>query len=1171
MAKSDSQSTSDQLDALRARIDQLEIEKERYFSLVEKAKLAIIVAQGGRLRYVNPQACSMVGRSAEELYSEPMEVFIHPDDRKLVLERHRRRMQGESLPETATYRVLHADGSMLWAEISVINHVWDGKPATLALLNDVTERMQAGRDLFDSEKRYRLLAEHSSDVIWSYDLNEKRLTYVSPSVERVFGYTADEAMELPMEAWNPPKSLEKLFAALNEELILDQSGKGHGSREIEIVQFHKDGTRIPIGITASLVRNGQGHPTAVVGVSRNISERKRAEEALRSREALLASIYKAAPVGIGVVDANRVIAWANDHLCEMTGYSQRELEGMPARKLYPSEKEYLRVGREKHADVRAKGVGSIETVWQRKDGSRMDIDLTSSILGGTDISQGMVFTALDITRREKAESELQTSYERLKILYDRSPVMLHSLDRNHNLISVNDRWLEVMGYQRAEVIGRPFSDFLIPESQEFFRSRAWPAFLDAGWAKDVTYQMVKKDGGIIDVIINAASERDKNGKVLRTISVVEDVTERKAAERERKQFEERFETVFKTSPVWVSITTVEEGRFLMVNDTFSKITGFSKEETIGRTSYDLGFWMGSDDRERAVDLYRKRGYFRNLEMTMHYKDGIPRNMLWSVDPIEYDGETCWLNVLTDITERKEAELALEQSEEKFRILFDQMVSGFALHEIICDSKGDPIDYRFLEVNPAFERHTGLSRDKVSGKKVTEILPGIDKELIQTYGKVALSGEPIQFELFSPELDRHYEISAFSPRHGQFAVTFSDITARKEAEKQQASLEAQLRQAQKLEAIGTLAGGIAHDFNNILASIIGYSELVLSDIAEDGETRSNAEEVVRAGLRARDLVKQILAFSRRSEQKRIPLRLGPLVQEALKMLRSSLPATIQVITHIPHHESPVLADPTQVQQVLMNLCTNAAQAMHPEGGRLKVELFKEELKAGDIAASWDIEPGKYMVLEVSDTGGGMKPEMLDKIFEPYYTTKEPGEGTGLGLAVVHGIVTTHGGVIDVSSQPGQGSTFRIYLPVSSETTTQEDAPSAESLIGGNESIMFVDDEESLCTAWAFRLRRLGYKVETFSDPLRAEEAFRRNPEGYDLLVTDQTMPGLLGSDLATRLMAISPQLPVVLCTGYSQVIDEPQARALGIKAFLMKPYTSNQLAETIRDSLDRRTG
>jgi PAS domain S-box-containing protein len=1170
MAKSNSGSTPNQLDALRARIDQLKIEKERYFSLVEKAKLAIIVAQDGQLKYVNPQACELVGYSAEELYSQPMEVFIHPDDRTLVMERHYRRMKGEPLPEIATYRVLHADGSVRWAEISVKVHLWDGQPATLALLNDVTARMQAGQDLFDSEKRYRLLAEHSSDVIWSYDLNEKRLTYVSPSIERVFGYSVDDALTLPMEAWNPPESLKMLFGTLSEELMLDQSGQSQGTREIEIFQYHKDGTLIPVGITASFVRNGQGHPTAVVGVSRNISERKKAEEALRAREALLASIYKAAPIGIGVVDANRVIAWANDHLTDMTGYSLKDLKGMPARVLYPSEKEYLRVGREKHTEVRAKGVGSIETVWRRKDGSRMDIKLTSSILGGSDFSQGLVFTALDITRQKKAEAELQTSFERIKVLYDRAPIMLHSLDRNYNVISVNERWLEVMGFDRDQVIGRPFTDFLTHESRAYSQDEAWPAFLEVGWAKDVAYQMIKKDGGIIDVLINATSERDEDGNILRTISVVEDVTQRREAERERKQFEERFEKAFKASPVWVSITSIEDGRFLMVNDTFTKISGFTREETIGRTSHELGFWLGPNDRQRAIDLYRKQGYFRDLEMTMRYKDGKVHSMLWSADPIDYDGQACWINVITDITARKEAEQALKQSEEKFRILFDQMVSGFALHEIICDQNGDPIDYRFLEVNPAFERHTGLSRDAVSGKTVSEILPGIDKELIRTYGQVALSGEPSQFEFYSPELDRHYEISAFSPRHGQFAVTFSDITAKKKGEEQQASLEAQLRQAQKLEAIGTLAGGIAHDFNNILASIIGYSELVMADIPEEGETRSNAQQVVQAGLRARDLVKQILAFSRRSDQKRIILQLGPLIKEALKMLRSSLPATIQVITHMPHEEVAVLADPTQVQQVLMNLCTNAAQAMHPEGGQLKVELYEEELTAGDLVTAWKIDPGKYMVLDVSDTGAGIKREMLDKIFEPYYTTKEPGEGTGLGLAVVHGIITTHGGAIGVSSRPGQGSAFKVYLPESNAHPPHSEKASSGTLAGGDESIMFVDDEEGLCAAWAFRLRRLGYKVETFTDPIRAEDAYRRNPDGYDLLVTDQTMPGLLGSDLATRLMAISPQLPVILCTGYSQVIDEPQARALGIRTFLMKPYTSSQLAETIRDTLEEKS-
>lgn len=1168
MKKSEPDNASEELAALRAQVARFENEEERYRSLVEKARLALVVAQDGLIKYVNPQVCTLVGRSADELLSKPMAEFIHPEHRELVLERHYKRLDGEKLPETDTYKVLHADGSVRLIEISVKPLTWEGRPATLALLSDITEWVQAGQALAASEKRYRLLAEHSHDVIWSYDLGTQKLTYVSPSVERIFGYTVEEALAMPMEAWNTQESLQTIFSVLAEELEYDSAGNRHRTREIEIEQLRKDGEPISIGIVASFVRDAQGNPTGVVGVSRDISVRKHAEEALQEREALLASIYKAAPVGIGVVDSERTISWANDHLTEMTGYSLEELRGMPARRLYPSEEEYLRVGREKHAEIRLKGVGSVDTVFRRKDGTTLDIKLSSAMFAGGDFSQGLVFTALDITRPKQAEAELKASYERIKTLYDQSPVMLHSLDRDYNLISVNDRWLEVMGYQREDVIGRPFSDFLTPESRKFAQNRVWPEFLDAGWVKNIAYQVVKKNGDIMDVILNATSERDEEGRMLRTISVVEDVTKHKMAERDRKLFEEKFEKAFKASPVWVSITTVEDGRFLEVNDTFTSISGYTREEAVGRTSHELGFWLGPNDRQRAVDLYHKQGYFRDLEMKMRYKDGKAHTMLWSVDPIEYEGSTCWINVLTDITERKEAELALQQSEENIRLLFEQMVSGFALHEIICDDSGEPVDYRFLEVNPAFERHTGLTREAVLGKRATDILPGIDKDLIQSYGQVALTGRPKQFEYYSVDLGRHYEISAFSPRHGQFAVTFSDVSSRKEGEEQRAALEAQLRQAQKLEAIGTLAGGIAHDFNNILAAIIGYSELVLADVPEDGELNSNAAQVVQAGLRARDLVKQILAFSRRSEQQRNPLRLGSLVKEAIKLLRSSLPATIQVITHIPRKEPTVLADPTQIQQVLMNLCTNAAQAMHPAGGQLKVEVYEEELAEGDLTSLWRIQPGPYLALDISDTGQGMEPDILSKIFEPYFTTKEPGEGTGLGLAVVHGIVTSHGGALHVSSKKNKGTTFRIYLPVADEDASQTESQSPEPVIGGNESIMFVDDEESLCSAWAFRLGRLGYDVETFTNPLQAEKAYLANPAGYDLLVTDQTMPGLLGSELARRLMEATPLLPVILCTGYSQVIDEPQARAMGIGAFVMKPYTSRQLARVIRDMLDQ---
>jgi len=1157
---------SDDPELLRRRLRQLEQDEERYLSLVEKAQLAIVVAQDGLLRYANSQACLLVGRPAERLLAAPFEHLIHPSDRELVMARHAKLMGGQEAPEAYSFRILDANDSTRWIEARTKNIDWQDRPATLALLTDITDQKRAGQALAVSESRYHLLAEHTSDVIWSYDLATGRLSYVSPSVEKIFGYKAEEALELSLEEWNTPESAQKLLAALAEELRCPPSGDSTPIPEIEVMQYRKDGIAIPVGITATLLRDTQGTPLSVVGVSRDISERKRAEEALSARDALLATIYRAAPVGIGVVSAQRIITWANEHMSEMTGYSLAELQGMPAREIYPDEEEFVRVGREKHAEVRAKGVGSVETVWRRKDGSLINVKLSSAQLA-EDFNQGLVFTALDITRLKDAQDELKASLARLQILYDRSPVMLHSVDKNFRLISVNERWLEVMGYQRGEVIGRSFGDFLTPESREYAIGKAWPKFLHEGSAKDVSYQMIKKNGQVMDVISNASSERDQDGKVLRTLSVVEDVTQRKRAERELRLSQEKFEKAFRSSPVWVAITSVQDGRFLEVNDSFSQITGYTREEAVGRTSHDLGFWPGPDDRKLALDIYRRQGYFRDLEVKMRYKDGKVHTLLWSADPIEYEGGHCWINVLTDITERKEAELALRESEKSVRLLFEQMVSGFALHEIICDQVGEPVDFRYLDANPAFERHTGLNRRDILEKTAKEVLPGIDQELIAAYGEVALSGQPKQMEYYSKDLDRHYEISAFCPRRGQFAVTFSDVSSRKKTEEQKAALEAQLLQAHKLEAIGTLAGGIAHDFNNILSAIIGYTELVLDDLPPHSEPASNAAQVMQAGLRARDLVKQILAFSRRSEQQRHPLRITPLIKEALKLLRSSLPATIQLVSHLPSKEPTVLADPTQVQQVLMNLCTNAAQAMHPQGGVLRVELYEELLPLGDLTRTWDIQPGNYLVLEVRDSGHGIETEALDKIFEPYYTSKEPGEGTGLGLAVVHGIVTSHGGAIQVSSQPGRGSVFRVFLPASDEEPARLDRPSSEPFAGGHERIMFVDDEESLCRAWSFKLRGLGYKVRYFSDPHKAEAAFRQDPSRYDLLITDQTMPGLLGSDLIRRLMETRPDLPVILCTGHSQTIDERRAREMGANAFLMKPYTSRRLAKTIRQVLD----
>lgn len=384
---------------------------------------------------------------------------------------------------------------------------------------------------------------------------------------------------------------------------------------------------------------------------------------------------------------------------------------------------------------------------------------------------------------------------------------------------------------------------------------------------------------------------------------------------------------------------------------------------------------------------------------------------------------------------------------------------------------------------------------------------------------------------------------------------------------QTRLESQLRQAQKMESIGTLAGGIAHDFNNILGAIIGYAQLARYNLKDNAQALKDIDHVLTASNRAKDLVKHILGFSRLTEHLMQPVQLHHIVKEALKLIRASLPSTIEIRQSIASSRTTILADPTEIHQVIMNFCTNALHAMESSGGILDVTLVPVDSDAVDMNDHPDLKPGSYLKLVVSDSGCGIDPSNIERVFDPYFTTKKQGTGTGLGLAVVHGIVKNHGGVIHVKSEPGKGTVMTVFFPRLAGSAEQVvNVPGA--LPTGHETILFVDDETALVEIEKSMLQRLGYRVITEASSTRAFELFRRDPHRFDMVITDMTMPDMTGLDLARRCSSLRPGLPIILCTGYTNKITETLAREAGISRLLLKPVEIRELAETIRRLFDQ---
>ncbi len=395
--------------------------------------------------------------------------------------------------------------------------------------------------------------------------------------------------------------------------------------------------------------------------------------------------------------------------------------------------------------------------------------------------------------------------------------------------------------------------------------------------------------------------------------------------------------------------------------------------------------------------------------------------------------------------------------------------------------------------------------------------------------------------------------------------FSVILHRRQSEEDRKQLESELRQAQKLEAIGTLAGGIAHDFNNILSSILGYSELLIEDAEKDTLFEQNLKQIYAAGVRAKDLVKQILTFSRQTESEWMPLNVKLLVKESVKLLRASLPTSIEIEQKL-ETDTLVQGDPAQIHQIVMNLCTNAAQAMD-NTGVMTIRLQQTDLDAEFVASHWGMKPGKHVVLSVSDTGPGIDPAIIDKIFDPFYTTKSVNQGTGLGLSVVHGIVEGHHGMIHAESQLGEGSKFIVYLPAAEDAMDQPE-PIENELPKGSERILFVDDESSIAQMVKQQLEALGYAVESRTSSAEALELFQKKSKDFDLLITDMSMPEMTGVELIKEVRRFCPDLPVILCTGFSEQISEETAREMGISALLLKPVIRKDMAEAIRQALGK---
>lgn len=625
--------------------------------------------------------------------------------------------------------------------------------------------------------------------------------------------------------------------------------------------------------------------------------------------------------------------------------------------------------------------------------------------------------------------------------------------------------------------------------------------------------------------------------------------------------EEKFRGVFDKSPIPIALISLPEGELVAVNA--AAVTAFGFEGTVfaGRTTVELGLWKNPEDRERYVKLLQEKGSITGYDVTMKNLRGEEMEILLSGSIIQIDGKPHTLTSLLDITGRKRAE-------SRFRDLFEFSPDAI----VIVDGKTE-----ITAVNRRAQELLGYERNDLVGQQVETIVPEdvrqelrqgithyftIPGPLLMGTGKGSLQARTKQGRVFP------VDISLSPLRSGEevlVVATLRDTTDQRRAEAQQRALELQLRQAQKMDALGTLAGGIAHDFNNLLTVIIGNTELA----ARTKEPAENLAAIREAGLRSKELVAQILTFSRRTEVERVPTRLQTVVEEALKMLRSTIPVMVRIEQRIDPVCAPVLADPSQINQILMNLCTNAWHALPERDGVIDVRLEPVQVEAPLVAVNPDLKPGWCVRLSVSDNGHGMDAETLERIYEPFFTTKPVGQGTGLGLAVVHGIVREHDGAILVRSELGRGTTFDLYFPALA-SLEPVDPPSVAPIDDGvGERILYVDDDKLVGEALTELLNIMGFRAIHKLMPRDALALFRERPEDFDLMITDRAMPGMEGGELAARVLQIRPDLPVLLLTGYADPSMEKELRQIGVLEVLAKPISAQKLGEAVRRALQQR--